>query len=132
MKIKSPYNKRQIKRLVLNFSYKQKLICISTECFYSQTKITKFGVPQGSSLVKLLFPIYVNRHTKFLNDVIVQNFYDDGKSTDGYKDSSEISYFTKANYSVYLTGSELLKSVLMNIKQNSYFLDLQVSLVHYC
>ena len=84
----------------MNFSYKKRLICISTECFYSQTKITKFGVPQGSSLVKLLFSVYVNGRTNFLNDVIVQNFYDDGKSIDGYKDSSEISYFTKANCSV--------------------------------
>ena len=50
---------------------------VSMEDFFSQTKIVKCGVPQGSTLGPLLFLIYINDLTNILEKSIVHHFADD-------------------------------------------------------
>lgn len=62
-----------------------------TEGFFSQTKIVKFGVLQGSALSALLFLIYANDVTNALEKSIAHHFADDVNLLYSNKNPSVIS-----------------------------------------
>ena len=66
-------------------------IYVSINSFFSQTKIVRYGVPQGSTLGPLLFLIYINDLNNALKKCIVQHFADDTSLLFGNKCPSEIS-----------------------------------------
>ena len=64
---------------------------VSMEGFFSQTKIVKCGVLQGSTLGPLLFLIYINDLANALEKSIVHHFADDTNLLYGNKNPSVIS-----------------------------------------
>ena len=76
--------------MVLILSYQQEKY-VSMEGFFSQTKIVKCGVPQGSALGPLLFLIYINDLANALEKSIVHHFADDTNLLYGNKNPSVIS-----------------------------------------
>ena len=64
---------------------------VSISGFFSQTKIVRCGVPQGSTLGPLLFLIYINDLNNALKKCRVQHFADDTNLLFGDKCPSEIS-----------------------------------------
>ena len=64
---------------------------MSIEGFFSQTKIIKCGVPQGSNLGPLPFLIYINDLTSTLEKSIVYHFADDTNLLYDNKNPSVIS-----------------------------------------
>ena len=76
--------------MVLILSYQQEKY-VSMEGFFSQTKIVKCGVPQGSTLGPLLFLIYINDLANALEKSIVHHFADDTNLLYGNKNPSVIS-----------------------------------------
>ena len=64
---------------------------VSINGFFSQTKITQRGVPQGSTLGRLLFLIYINDLNNALAKCIVQHFADGTSLLFGNKCPFEIS-----------------------------------------
>ena len=65
---------------------------VSINGFFSQTKIVRCGVPQGSTLGPLLFLIYINDLNNALDKCTVQHFADDTSLLFGNKCPPEISY----------------------------------------
>ena len=61
------------------------------EGFFSQTKIVKCGVPEGSSLGPLVFLIYINDLASALEKSIAHHFTDDTNLLYGNKNPSVIS-----------------------------------------
>ena len=61
------------------------------EGFFSQTKIVKCGVPEGSSLGPLVFLIYINDLASALEKSIAHHFADDTNLLYGNKNPSVIS-----------------------------------------
>ena len=64
---------------------------VSMEGFFSQTKIVKCGVPEGSSLGPLVFLIYINDLASALEKSIAHHFADDTNLLYGNKNPSVIS-----------------------------------------
>ena len=64
---------------------------MSINGFFSQTKIVRCGVPQGSTLGPLLFIIYISDLNNVQDKCIVQYFADDTSLLFGNKCLSEIS-----------------------------------------
>ena len=64
---------------------------LAIEGFFSQTKIVKYCVPQGSTLETLLFLIYINNLTNALEKSLVHHFADDTNLSYGNKNPSFIS-----------------------------------------
>ena len=64
---------------------------VSINGFFSQTKIVRCGVPQGSTLGPLLFLIYINDLNNALDKRKVHHFADNTNSLFGNKCTSEIS-----------------------------------------
>ena len=64
---------------------------VSINGFFSQTKIVRCGVPQGSTLGPLLFLIYINDLNNALDKCRVHHFADDTNLLFGNKCPSEIS-----------------------------------------
>ena len=60
---------------------------MSMEGFFSQTKIVKCGVPQGSASDPLLFLIYINDLANALEKSIAHHFADDTNLLYGNKKS---------------------------------------------
>ena len=66
---------------------------VSINGFFSQTKIVRCGVPQGSTLGPLLFLIYINDLNNALDKCRIHHFADDTNLLFGNKCPSEISCF---------------------------------------
>ena len=64
---------------------------VSMEGFFSQSKIVKRGVPQGSTLRPLIFFIYLNDLANVLEKPIVHHFADDTNILYGNKNTSVLS-----------------------------------------
>ena len=64
---------------------------MSINGFFSQTKIVRCGVPQGSTLGPLLFLIYINDLNNALDKCRIHHFADDTNLLFGNKCPSEIS-----------------------------------------
>ena len=71
-------------------SYQQEKY-VSMKGFFSQTKIVKCGVPEGSSLGPLVFLIYTNDLASALEKSIAHHFADDTNLLYGNKNPSVIS-----------------------------------------
>ena len=72
--------------------YRSKICPVLTRNgFFSQTKIVRCGIPHGSTLVPLLFLIYINDLKNALDRCIVHHFGDDSNLLFGKKCPSGIS-----------------------------------------
>ena len=93
------------------------------EGFFSQTKIVKRGVSQGSTLGHLLFLIYINYLANALEKSFVHHFADDTNLLYGNKNRSVISDVINSELKLVTDWLRANKLSLNEQKQIYYFLD---------